>query len=120
MTLPIILKYSLKDILQKRYVSEMVLESPIVNLEITNVKDTNIMSALNLDKKKKSNSKSPIREIKIKDGILNYLESSYERKINISANKVNGIIDMNNLFRLDLKGNRLNSPEEKLILHKKF
>lgn len=110
----IILKYSFKDILQKRYVSEMILENPTVNLEITNVKDTNIMSALNLDKKKKSNTKSPIREIKIENGVLNYLESSYERKINISANKVNGFIDMNNMFKLDLKGNRINSSEEKL------
>ena len=110
----VVIKYNLKDIMDGRYISELWAKKPIVYLTIHNVSKTNIMTALNLDKRESSSGPSPLKYLKVSDGILYYSDISYKKPINMKLKNVQGTIDLKRLFKLNFAGDGFDDETEKL------
>ncbi len=110
----VVIKYNFRDIIDGRYISELWAKKPTIYLTISKVTQTNIMSALNLDKKKKSSAPSPLKYIKVSDGILYYNDISYKKPIKMKLKGVEGSIDLKKLLKLNFSGSGFDDETEKL------
>ena len=110
----VVIKYNFRDIIDGRYISELWAKNPTIYLTISKVTQTNIMSALNLDKKKKSSAPSPLKYIKVSDGILYYNDISYKKPIKMKLKGVEGSIDLKKLLKLNFSGSGFDDETEKL------
>lgn len=100
------IKYTIKDIMEGRYVNELWAKNPIVHLTIYEIKKLNIMDALNLYEPKKDTGKqSPLQYVKVSGGTLYYEDVSYKKPINIKIQKLDGFIDLKKKFNLFFEGN---------------
>lgn len=110
----VVIRYNINDIMNGRYISELWAKNPTVYLTISNVTKTNIMSALNLDKKKKSSKPSPLKYLRVSNGILNYNDISYKKSVNLKLKNLEGYIDLRKLFKLNFSGEGFEDETERL------
>lgn len=109
-------EYNLRDSVRGYFISNLIVESPQINLQLYKYYHTNITDALNIDLDGDGGSSFiPLRRVRVQNGRLNYEDISYTDKIKKEFSNINGdIILSKDGVDMYFDGSGLSNSQERL------